>query len=651
MVGQGFQPAVASQPAYTVPAQFISKVYTEGLGMAPPGAQWAYMQNYWLSNPCTAASLADFGKQIYKSTDLNWAYPIPDTTVDKHLYAARTVALFRGGLNREPTQSEFDSVWLTLLNTSPQTEAAVQASWNNVVDNIFNTASGSAFSTLAADICNGNATTPDPADYGWNSLQVEPVLNTQHGVTCGVGNVTRAQLQAALDAAGPGGVVKLSQSTNIWLDAQLIVPEGVTLTTCGPSDDISLPDPIRNRYAVQGRLIRTWTRVANGPDVTWPYDTTGLTAWDVPTVRLLRGAKLDKVWVDGNRNRTENQCSWGVGHALTRTCHNVVMHHVDRAGNILCPGQDFDDVPNCPHNTSVTNSRLDNSAGGTTLSSYGGFCRADNYITNNLITAYASSHQGGHHMDGMTVACEKTNIMDNIVIDATDVPIILWRPCVNSTSNFNENECWTYWTDNRVQRSKIERNTVIAAGSTNWGGIWHTTDDSDMPESPVADFTGATIKDNHIFTSVTATMHALVVLGARTIAPPATATNNPDWSTRATGAIVTNNDTGGQIAYVNVSVIESGMLNVNLSGNHFDLTRVAFAGVGGLPSSFPGWRCGAGYLQNNAAAPIIAEASSAQGTYFWASGVLGPNDNITTLDMGATSIVNGAEQGCMRLDV
>ena len=93
------------------------------------------------------------------------------------------------------------------------------------------------------------------------------------------------------------------------------------------------------------------------------------------------------------------------------------------------------------------------------------------------------------------------------------------------------------------------------------------------------------------------------------------------------------------------------MRDLYLAGNHFDLTRVAFAGVGGQPSTFPGWICGAGWLTNNATAPIIAEVSSQQGTYYWANGALGPNDNTITLDMGATYTSGGIETGCMRLDV
>ena len=658
LVWRGAEDAAAG-PAYTVPAQFIAKLYTESLGIAPPTSQWANLQNYYLANPCTAASLATWGKQVYKSTDFNWAYPIPDPSADKHVYASMTVALYRGALNREPTQAELSSA-TSGLTSAAQTHGAVQAAWNGVVDGAYGS---SEFSTLAADICNGSASDPDPADYGWNESQVEPVASMPHGTTCGLGGpaLTQQVLQAALDAAAPGGVVKLAQNAYVWLDEQLVVPEGVTVTTCGPADDPNLPDPSRRRYALQGRLIRTWTRNPSGPDTTWPYSTAGVDMFDLPTVRLLRGAKLDRVWVDGNRNSSENNCSYP-GTPLHRRCSNVVMHYVDSSGSTLCPGQQPTDPPNCAMDTTVTDSRLDNSAGGTTLAHYGRaggqpgldgeHCRGDTFITNNLITAYQSSHQDGGWIDGMTVACEKSNIFENVVIDATDVPIIVWRPCVNTVYSSQETDCWNDWPDNRVQRTKVERNTIIAAGSSNWGSIWHTTGESIFADAPVADFTGATIKQNHIYTSVAATTHAFVVLGARLIArPPGTA----DWTTRGTGATVTDNDTAGQIAYVNVAAVISGMQQVTFKDNDFDRSRAAFAGVGGLTTAFTGWRCGAGWLTNNQRAPIIAEVSSGQGTYFWASGTLGPNLSTTTLDMGATyveSTPSGPQEwGCMRLDV
>lgn len=753
-------PPAKAAAAHNVPAQFIAKLYTEAFGVAPPSPQWGDIQNFFLNpaNGCTTPNLSTWGKTIYKSLDLEAHYPLADATPDKHILSARIVSLFRGALNREPDLNELSGNWNS-LKSSP-----TQATWNAIVDGVFNSAS---FDSLVNDatygICRNTAepTRRDPAAYGWNAqYQIEPVSVTS-GSTCGFqSGTTRETLQNTLN--GPAQTVLLGQGAYIRLDAQLVIPPGKTLRTCGDLDDDgianqSLPDPLPSRYALQARLIRTWDRATGR---TWPTaPAPGMKRPLIATVRLETGAKLDRVWIDGNRNRSTNNCWYGPiedktddgvhnpkhqVHELDAGCHNVTVT------NRLCPGQTGSDVPNCAVDTQVTNSRLSNSGGGTTLSVLGNInvleydendvpitavCRGLNTIRGNLVTGYAQSHLADQYGgalwgDGITVNCENSIIDSNTVVDATDVPIILWRPCL-----WYNSYCWDNFPQNRVQTSDITNNTVVAAGNSNWGAIWHSTGEANQwyPEqAPVSDFTGATVTGNHLFTSVAASMHALIVSGMRTIsgiipgrtipngvtangskvatsadlfeagdvgrqisgpgipdatmvlsikcvhtcdpvtkvgepdgadisnAATATASGltftiglgrHPDWTTRGTGASYTGNDTRGELAYVNVAVIASGIREVTITNNQFDRTRVAYAGWGGLTKDFPGWKCGeaTGELINDGRAPIIVEQYSPapQNSFYWASGVFGPNYQTKTFDTPAVTGSGNSLVGCM----
>src|SRR6202012_2542282 len=51
----------AAQASY-VPAQFIAKLYTEGLGRMPDQSGWQSATTYFAQNGCSAASLAAYGE-------------------------------------------------------------------------------------------------------------------------------------------------------------------------------------------------------------------------------------------------------------------------------------------------------------------------------------------------------------------------------------------------------------------------------------------------------------------------------------------------------------------------------------------------------------------------------------------------------------
>jgi hypothetical protein len=105
----------AAQASY-VPAQFIAKLYTEGLGRIPDQSGWASAVSYFAQNGCSAPSLAAYGQSVYTSAEYTGLQYDND---------AKLLTLYRGVLNREPDPSGFAN-WLQHLGSGTSWPSAVQ---------------------------------------------------------------------------------------------------------------------------------------------------------------------------------------------------------------------------------------------------------------------------------------------------------------------------------------------------------------------------------------------------------------------------------------------------------------------------------------------------------------------------------------------
>jgi hypothetical protein len=289
---------------------------------------------------------------------------------------ARTLALYRGILNREPDP---DGLKHYSARPLPEVVAALYSSGE--------------FAALAKKICSAKS-------YYFGSDSRPPIqLGAAYPRTDQVTVETRVeQARARVDRTA-----YLAQGELVELTRTLVVPSGVTLATTG--------SPTRYQYARMGRLVRKHHDVAS-----WGEGQSD------PTIRLEPGARLVGLWVDGLRNvpnrkypRDDPQ-----GRELGkqgRSASNVTA--VSGAGGV----------------SEILSSRFDNAPAPQTLRLEGGGghgrppCTGVN-VRHNLVTAYASSQKpvegrGDPWTDGVFTTCEKAMIEDNEVVDATDVAIIV----------------------------------------------------------------------------------------------------------------------------------------------------------------------------------------------------------------------------------
>jgi Domain of unknown function (DUF4214) len=238
-----FAPVYAASNS-TVPAQFIAKQYTEGLGRAPSQPEWNLATSYFQFKGCSASTLRSVGQQIYTSTEF---------TTDYNDNAARVLALYRGALNRNPDQGSLNT-YVGQLNNG--------TNWATVVKAVFRS---SEFDNLVSSMCNASA-----PNYHFGA-QAAPALPTSGpGYT---GN--ESGLQAALNNAKSGSTIYLAQKALIAITTPLTIPSGVRLAT------VRAPKP--TQYALMGHLARAVT-------------------YQGPVVDIAGGGALTNVWVDGQRN-------------------------------------------------------------------------------------------------------------------------------------------------------------------------------------------------------------------------------------------------------------------------------------------------------------------------------------------------------------
>ena len=294
-------------------------------------------------------------------------------------------------LNREPDARGFQERRDAMERHAP---------WDAVLRSLYTTPE---FPYLAGHVIR-DLNAPHGASYLFGS---DPPLDIGAD---GPGVSTESALRDALRphgvAAPPGTTVLLARQATITISQTLDVPPGVTLATTG------LPPP--QAYAEMARLVRD--------DGGHEYG---------PVVALEPGAVLSHVWVDGGGDDP---------YAIPRT---------GDTGSVdvyLVPGA---------VGAQVVDGRADNgSAGGFTTilagsASTGTACGAARraLVGRDLVTDYSSVHADGWWRDGISVACENTDVTGNAVVDASDAALIVYRRLIGP------------------QTSVVRDNVVVNAGT------------------------------------------------------------------------------------------------------------------------------------------------------------------------------------------
>ncbi len=468
-----------------VPGQFVAKLYTEGLGRAPDPAGWSVFLGGIRAAGCSRESLAQAARTIYTSGEFDMQYPANE-------YAARVLTLYRGVLNRNAEQQGLDG-WAAGLSAHAIT-------WPQVVDAFV---AGPEFDGLANSICTSPATTnyfgpvgPPTLPLSGEGFPDDPAidLNDPEQVT------TALQRQLRDTARQGGGTVLLKQKVVLRLNRTLTVPSGVTLMTSGA--------PTPRSYALQARLER------------W-----GL--FNSEVIRVDPGARLTNVWVDGQVLRPQPQLQ------------RPGMTNIEVEGG---------------NGTEVSGTKVENSFGFSNIQVIGsgeGVPCQNALIASNLVTAYSSSHQplpgpypDGEPVfaDGITVSCEHATVVNNQVVDATDVGIIVFHA------------------GGANQRSQVYGNTVLSAGNPGYGAYVAETGSHAAGEGIATHgFLGTSFHDNTYWTSPNTHVDFGLAVGTRAWWG--------DLVDLGTGAEFRRNGMAGNTAVVSTGIVVMGMQNATVQEN------------------------------------------------------------------------------------
>jgi hypothetical protein len=394
-----------------VPYQYVTKAYSELLGRAPSPAEWSAAVQSFQHEGCTTTALIQLGDAIAASPEYSHDYPDTDP-------GSRALTLYRFVLNREPDAAEFAAMRDRLAGTATTPALSPEGAANFLYQS-------TEFSTLTQPaICNPS----NPSYYFGRPGQLTgyPAIPTPASGAPGA-DQPEAPLQFKLDAVARlgGGVVSLPAREVVGLTTTLTIPANVTLTTAGN------PDP--TRYADMARLVRLPTFAARpgnaSPDL----------------VHLNPGAKLEHLWVDGQRDGPDP--------------NSLGIFNVRMLGGI---------------GTTVADNRIGNAYGASNLEADVQPSTPDdptgcngNVIAGNLVEGYATAHGGtvpgetatDHpEADGFGIYCGSTDIRNNSIIDVSDAAIVL----------FNGNPAALLAPP---QLSVVSDNTIISAGNSLYWGI------------------------------------------------------------------------------------------------------------------------------------------------------------------------------------
>ena len=429
------------------PTQYYAQIYTEILGRNPSTQEWVANEYRFTEDAISVQNAKAVISSLLESSEFT---KLGYTSTEK------AYVLYRGILLREPSNSELVNIANQLNGTATisSVSASIMASteFTNLISNKIRSVRAHGFQNT-----------------GPNERSVVG--------TGGLGNSTGAQLQAALDAAAPGATVFLSRGAMVRTNQTIRIPEGVTLATfdSGASDNI-----YRNRkaYAAMGRIVRS-------------------SMFAKPLVEVMPGAKMIGVWVDGRRSqlRANDSTLWNL--SLSREERFFDSHNVRVRG-----GESGSAI------TEVSFCKLSDSPGWTSLHGVGwdgGFGVGYSKIANNMISSYSSNRDLAESFftDGISNASSDAVIINNDIVDASDVGIVLFNPGMLTG-----------------QRSQVVGNDILFAGIEGWGGITmdHSVKINDFcvgvnPENGiyscfdvsnpaiVSDFSGTLIQSNQIWSS------------------------------------------------------------------------------------------------------------------------------------------------------
>ena len=420
--------------------QFITKLYTEGLGRAPEGSEYAAMAEEIRVLGIDPGTLKALTADFFGSDEMK---------AQGYTKTEAAFAAYRAVLNRDPSPAEIEAFDDTALSSSA---AALTDK--------------AEFRTMIGRIIEG------PYSFGKASAKA----------STGGPVYTAAEVNEMLSA---NKVVSLPQNSLILCDECVNVGPGKVLTTEGQPEN----------YLRMARFLRT-------------------KVYGEAVINLSDGATLSHVWVDGNRP--------GLGRG--------------DGGNVYVGGSNIEVIGNKMSDTiAPTNMPV--------LCVMTGI-----YIAHNLITCYSSGHYDGW-TDGITH--QGRGIIEyNAVIDATDVPIIVFRD-------------WT----GAPQDTVVRYNKIINTGNSAYAAL-HTDawyDEKDM------NFIGCTFYENEVWTSWKT--HFNLILS----------TASKAWfadGNDAEGAAFYNNYTPeGTFAVCGIAIVTDGMKNAVMRGNTLSVYTANIVGA------------------------------------------------------------------------
>jgi hypothetical protein len=401
----------SATPGTVVPYQYVTKAYTELLGRAPSPAEWSSAVGSFQPHGCTITALIQLGDTIVASAEYQHDYPDGDA-------GSRALTLYRFVLNREPNASEY----VTMRDRLAGTTTTPQLTPEDAATFLYQSPE---FTTLTRPaICS-----PSSPSYYFGKpgdLTGFPAIPTPAAGVPGA-DQPEAPLQLKLDllSLAGGGVVSLPVREVVGLSTTLTIPGNVTLTTVG--------NPGPTRYADMARLVRAPFFAAqdgnHSPDL----------------VHLDPGAKLEHLWVDGQRDGPDP--------------NSLAVFNVRMLGGV---------------GTTVESDRIGNAFGASNLevdvqppSAADPNGCSGNVVADNLVEGYATAHGGtvpgetvNDHpeADGFGVYCGSTDIRGNAIIDVSDAAIVLFNGSPTDAPA-------------PAQLSVVADNTIISAGNSLYWGI------------------------------------------------------------------------------------------------------------------------------------------------------------------------------------
>lgn len=494
--------AAATTP---VPAQWITKQFTELLGRVPTQSEWSGWSSYYRANGCTSTTLVALTRGLAQSPAFASAYP----TTSGLGTAARVSALVRAVDRRDPTTSDWQSFAVPYL--------AGTRTWDATIASTFNS---DFASTALHQIC---STVSPSAGFSYVApLDVRSLVGVAP-------SRSQAVLQAALNDAAPGTTVVLQPGEVVRIggtsnaNQPLRIPDGVTLSTVGT--------PALSAYVRMGRLVLA------GPGAS--VCASGMCS-DIGIVSLGPGSSLRNVWVDGVGSSARNarvanvETHGSSASSPTSVIGDRITEPGPRGAGIRALGSSTETVP----------------------------C-TDERVSGNLITEYSSQRtlddlNGEQASDGIEIDCEAATVNDNAIVDASGLSVVL-RGVYNRGTDTVVAQHSTA-TNNTVISAGVSGRAAFAADPVGpCRALRGSVIVPCLDVTTLRSFVGASVAANTYWTSQQTSFDVALLVGGRTVWG--------DNSIVGRGASFTGNVVGAGGARVNLGVAIAGMLDATVRGN------------------------------------------------------------------------------------